>query len=85
MIEPSYGIGRIFYSILENSYYVRPGSANGKELRAVLKLPAVIAPVKCSVLPLTTDDKLVAEATALGEAMLHTLLLTHIFVSIVYA
>eukprot|EP01087_Luapelamoeba_hula_P024838 TRINITY_DN959_c0_g1_i1.p1 TRINITY_DN959_c0_g1~~TRINITY_DN959_c0_g1_i1.p1 ORF type:complete len:692 (-),score=114.27 TRINITY_DN959_c0_g1_i1:51-1970(-) len=57
VIEPSFGIGRIIYSILEQNYYVRQGS----EQRAVLSLPARIAPTKCSVLPLRQK----AEFTAL--------------------
>ena len=32
VIEPSFGLGRILYSVLENSYYVRPG---GDASRAV--------------------------------------------------
>ncbi len=42
VIEPSFGLGRIIYSILEHSYYVRPGS----EQRKVLRLTPVMAPVK---------------------------------------
>eukprot|EP01132_Coremiostelium_polycephalum_P008035 gene8035-9883_t len=55
VIEPSFGLGRIIYSILEHSYYVR----DGDEKRGVLSLPAIIAPFKTSVLPLTANEKLV--------------------------
>jgi len=48
VIEPSFGIGRILYSVLEQSYYTREKD----EQRAVLSLPASIAPVKVSLLPL---------------------------------
>jgi len=48
VIEPSFGIGRILYSVLEHSYYYREKD----EQRAVLRLPAAIAPVKVSLLPL---------------------------------
>lgn len=51
VIEPSFGIGRILYSILEHSYYVR----SGDEQKNVLALPAIIAPVKASVLPLVNQ------------------------------
>eukprot|EP01133_Synstelium_polycarpum_P002650 gene2650-3056_t len=54
VIEPSFGLGRIIYSILEHSYWVR----GGDEQRGVLSLPPVIAPVKTSLLPLTGSDKL---------------------------
>jgi len=49
VIEPSFGIGRILYSLLEHSYYEREND----EQRRVLALPPAIAPVKVSVLPLT--------------------------------
>jgi len=48
VIEPSFGIGRILYSVLEHSYYTRSEA----EQRAVLSLPAAIAPVKVCLLPL---------------------------------
>lgn len=49
VIEPSFGIGRIMYAILEQSFSVREKDAR----RGVLSLTAVVAPVKCSILPLT--------------------------------
>ncbi|EGG18010.1 glycyl-tRNA synthetase [Cavenderia fasciculata] len=65
VIEPSFGLGRIIYSLLEHSYSVRPATeedkaedANKKLDRAVLSLPAIIAPVKTSVLPLTQSEAL---------------------------
>ncbi|GAM27924.1 hypothetical protein SAMD00019534_111000 [Acytostelium subglobosum LB1] len=54
VIEPSFGLGRIIYSLLEHSYYVR----DGDEQRCVLALPPIIAPVKTSLLPLTGSEKL---------------------------
>merc|ERR1719186_1623270 len=51
VIEPSFGIGRIMYSILEHNFKVR----DGDEQRTYFSLPPVIAPVKCSVLPLLTN------------------------------
>lgn len=56
VIEPSFGIGRILYSILEHSYHVREND----EQRGYLKLPPAIAPVKVSVLPLLSKDVLFA-------------------------
>ncbi|RKP22189.1 glycyl-tRNA synthetase 1 [Rozella allomycis CSF55] len=49
VIEPSFGIGRIMYSLLEHSYYVRENDEN----RCVLSFPPVVAPVKCLVVPLS--------------------------------
>jgi len=54
VIEPSFGIGRILYSLLEHSYYCRENDVQ----RTVLSLPPLIAPVKVSVLPLLNDEKL---------------------------
>ena len=54
VIEPSFGIGRILYSILEQSYYEREND----EQRRVLSLPPQIAPVKVSVLPLLMHDNM---------------------------
>jgi len=72
VIEPSFGIGRIIYSLLEQSYYCRPEEAQPDKkgdtegvLRAVLQLPAVVAPIKVAILPLSTDKKLVPPAQEL--------------------
>jgi len=54
VIEPSFGIGRILYSVLEHSYNCRESD----EQRAVLSLPPAIAPVKISILPLVQDSQL---------------------------
>eukprot|EP00659_Diplonema_papillatum_P009029 gene9029-13977_t len=56
VIEPSFGLGRIIYAMLEQSYWVRRDKdADDKknEKRAVFSLPARIAPYKCTVLPLS--------------------------------
>jgi glycyl-tRNA synthetase len=68
VIEPSFGIGRILYHILEHAFYVRPeqppsqaaeakqsSSGGGKVLRAVLRLPPHLAPVSVAVLPLSAQ------------------------------
>ncbi|XP_065557618.1 LOW QUALITY PROTEIN: glycine--tRNA ligase-like [Artemia franciscana] len=49
VIEPSFGIGRILYVILEHNFGVREGD----EKRTFLKLPPIVAPYKCCVLPLS--------------------------------
>ncbi|XP_059143729.1 glycine--tRNA ligase-like [Physella acuta] len=51
VIEPSFGIGRIMYSIFEHNFRMRPGD----EQRTYLSLPPAIAPYKCSVLPLSQN------------------------------
>lgn len=68
VIEPSFGIGRIIYALLEHAYWVRKDAeeetagsnkkADATALpRAVLSLPPQIAPYKTAVLPLLSDEK----------------------------
>ncbi|PJF16939.1 Glycyl-tRNA synthetase/DNA polymerase subunit gamma-2 domain-containing protein [Paramicrosporidium saccamoebae] len=52
VIEPSFGIGRIMYSLLEHVFWTREGD----EQRCVLSLPAAIAPLKVLVAPLSNHD-----------------------------
>jgi glycyl-tRNA synthetase len=54
VIEPSFGIGRIFYSLLEHSFWSRAEDQD----RAVLSLPALVAPYKTSVIPISSNEKL---------------------------
>lgn len=54
VIEPSFGVGRIIQCIFEHSYRVREDD----EKRGFLSIPAIIAPVKCSILPLISSDEL---------------------------
>ncbi|CAG8511753.1 3350_t:CDS:10 [Ambispora gerdemannii] len=49
VIEPSFGIGRILYSLIEHVYWMREGS----EQRAVLSFPARVSPFKCLLVPLS--------------------------------
>ncbi|XP_045472808.1 glycine--tRNA ligase isoform X2 [Harmonia axyridis] len=53
VIEPSFGIGRIMYAIFEHNFKMREND----EQRTYLALPAIVAPVKCSVLPLSRNDE----------------------------
>ncbi|KAK7109202.1 glycine--tRNA ligase-like [Littorina saxatilis] len=55
VIEPSFGVGRIMYAIFEHNFKVREGD----EQRTYLSLPPVIAPYKCSVLPLSQNAEFV--------------------------
>eukprot|EP00004_Rigifila_ramosa_P003996 TRINITY_DN1437_c2_g1_i1.p1 TRINITY_DN1437_c2_g1~~TRINITY_DN1437_c2_g1_i1.p1 ORF type:complete len:797 (-),score=268.61 TRINITY_DN1437_c2_g1_i1:34-2256(-) len=69
VVEPSFGIGRILYAILEHSYWVRPSD----EQKKVLAFSPVVAPVKVVVLPLSSHPsfgpwlgKIVAQLTEVG-------------------
>ncbi|XP_037933813.1 glycine--tRNA ligase [Teleopsis dalmanni] len=51
VVEPSFGIGRIMYALLEQNFQCREGD----EQRCYFTLPSVIAPLKCSILPLSNN------------------------------
>jgi len=53
VIEPSFGIGRILYSLLEHSFDVREND----EQRTFLKFKPVVAPIKVAVLALQKDNQ----------------------------
>ncbi|KAI5449091.1 Glycine--tRNA ligase 1, mitochondrial [Naganishia albida] len=53
VIEPSFGIGRILYSLLEHSYWARENDV----ARGVLSLPPVVAPIKCLIVPLSANSE----------------------------
>lgn len=53
VIEPSFGIGRVMYAIFEHNFKQREGD----EQRTFISLPAVVAPLKCSVLPLSANTE----------------------------
>jgi glycyl-tRNA synthetase len=60
VIEPSFGIGRIIYCLLEHAYWVRPqqaGDEDDKIARVVLSFPPAIAPYKTAILPLQQNDQ----------------------------
>lgn len=65
VIEPSFGIDRIIYSILEHSYFEEETGAGKEEIegedekRIVLRLPPEVAPVQAAVLPLLTREELI--------------------------
>ncbi len=65
VIEPSFGIDRITYSLLEHSYFEEEAVAEEgeeDEKRIVLRLPAEVAPVQAAVLPLLTRGELINPA-----------------------
>jgi glycyl-tRNA synthetase len=71
VIEPSFGIDRIFFSMLEHGYYARPkdNSEDDKQIRGVLSFAARISPYKLSILPLdqriSRDEKYTSLLTTL--------------------
>ncbi|KAL3425477.1 glycyl-trna synthetase [Phlyctema vagabunda] len=55
VIEPSFGIGRIIYALIEHNYWTR-GSDGGDEARGVLSFPPVVAPTKVLLVPLSSHE-----------------------------
>ena len=53
VVEPSFGIGRILYSLLEHSFWTREGD----EQRVVLSFKPSIAPIKCLLAPLSNKPE----------------------------
>jgi glycyl-tRNA synthetase len=75
VIEPSFGIDRIIYSILEHSYFEEE-AGKGKEgveeeegKRIVLRLPPGVAPVQAAVLPLLTREELIKPANEIVKKL----------------
>ncbi|XP_064084920.1 glycine--tRNA ligase-like isoform X2 [Macrobrachium nipponense] len=65
VIEPSFGIGRIFYSLLEHTFRIREDD----EKRTYFALPAVVAPIKVSVLPLSNKTEFIPFVTQLADTL----------------
>jgi glycyl-tRNA synthetase len=79
VIEPSFGIGRILYHVLEHSFYIRPsasgasttsGSGSGEVVRAVLGVPAFMAAVKVAILPISSNDKFIPLEEELSRSVI---------------
>ena len=66
VIEPSFGIDRILYSILDHSYY--EDEIDG-EKRAVLRFKPRVAPIEVAVLPLMDRSELVGPAKKILEEL----------------
>ncbi len=67
VIETSIGVDRMFLSILAGAY--KEEALEGGDTRVVLRLPAVLAPVKLAVLPLVKKDGLPEKAREIMNTM----------------
>lgn len=65
VIEPSFGLGRILYSLLEHVWWKR----DNDEDRNVLSFPPVVAPYKCCLLPLSGNSVFVPVARNLSQQL----------------
>jgi len=64
VIEPSYGIDRILYCLIEHNYH--EGKKKEEEYR-MLKFNPIIAPIKIGVLPLISDERLIKIANEIDR------------------
>lgn len=65
VIEPSFGIGRILYSLIEHSFWTRPGD----EARGVLSFPPPVAPTKVLIVPLSNHPDFAPLVKRLSAAL----------------
>ncbi|HER45395.1 MAG TPA: glycine--tRNA ligase, partial [Thermoplasmatales archaeon] len=66
VIEPSYGIDRVLYFLLEHNYV--KGKKKEEEY-TILKLTPLVAPIKVGVFPLISDDQLIALAKEIDGSL----------------
>ncbi|MDR0686975.1 MAG: glycine--tRNA ligase [Dysgonamonadaceae bacterium] len=67
VIETSIGVDRMFLSIIAGAYTEEP--LEGGDMRTVLKIPPVLAPVKIAVLPLVRKDELPERALKIMDEL----------------
>ncbi|XP_064455487.1 glycine--tRNA ligase-like [Ornithodoros turicata] len=65
VIEPSFGVGRIMYAVFEHCFRMR----DGDEQRTYFALPPVVAPLKCSVLPLSNNANFTKFVREISQAL----------------
>ncbi|CAM9263679.1 unnamed protein product, partial [Heterosigma akashiwo] len=65
VIEPSFGIGRILYCLLEHSFYTR----RSDEQRAVMRFPPLVAPIKAGIYNLKVTPATNAHVARLTELL----------------
>ncbi|CAD2212914.1 glycyl tRNA synthetase [Angomonas deanei] len=70
VIEPSFGVGRILYCLLEQSYWVRRDGDAKNEKRAVFSFSPLIAPQKVAILPLMMKPELMGTVQNLRDTLI---------------
>lgn len=77
VIEPSFGIDRILYALLEHSYAEEEVTEEGEtEKRIILRLKPEVAPVQVAVLPLLTRAELIHPARDVAASLREAGILT---------
>ena len=67
VVETSIGLDRMFLAVLSHAF--KEEKLENNETRTVLKIPAVLAPIKVAVLPLTKKDSLPKKAKKIIEML----------------
>ena len=67
VVETSIGLDRMFLTVLSHSF--REEKLENGESRVVLKIPAVIAPIKAAILPLTKKDGMPEKAREIMKSL----------------
>ncbi len=62
--EPSFGVERILYAVLDHAYTV-------KDERVVLKLPRLVAPIDVAVFPLVKDENIIQVARKIWLSLMN--------------
>ena len=65
VVEPSFGVGRIMYAILEHSFYVR----EGEEKRTVMAFKPAVAAVKAAIMPINNSEQFNGLVEELGDKL----------------
>ena len=74
VIEPSFGMGRILYSLLEHSFHQREQD----EQRIVMKFNPQVAPQKVAVLPISSNDECNAIVDEIAQDLMDADLATRV-------
>jgi len=74
VIEPSFGFGRIIYSLLEHSFYRRPGD----DQKTVMRFNPLVAPNKCAVLPISVSSEVCAIVDDIAARLVSASLFTRV-------
>ncbi|BES99748.1 Glycyl-tRNA synthetase [Nesidiocoris tenuis] len=64
VVEPSFGIGRVMYALLEHNFRVRKND----EQRTFLTIPPSVAPLKCAIFPLSANTDFQPKIKQLSSA-----------------
>lgn len=74
VVEPSFGMGRILYSLLEHSFYQR----DMDEQRCVMRFKPQVAPQKCAVLPISSSTECNAVVDEIAASLMEVDLFTRV-------